>query len=39
MVMRSLDSPQPARVVGKRGGRRGNAANGGRPARSNRAKS
>ncbi len=39
MVMRSLDSPKPARVVGKRGGRRANAANGGRPARSNRAKS
>lgn len=38
MVMRSLDSPKPARVVGKRGGRRANAANGGRPARSNRAK-
>ncbi len=39
MVMRSLDSPTPARVAGKRSGRRADAANGGRPARSNRAKS
>jgi GntR family transcriptional regulator len=37
MVMRSLDSPRPARVAAKRG-RRGSATNGGRPARSNRAK-
>ncbi len=35
MVMRSLDSPKPARVVGKRGSRRASA-NGGRPARSSR---
>jgi GntR family transcriptional regulator len=39
MVMRSLDSAKPARVVGKRGGRRTNAANGGGPARSSRTKS
>lgn len=38
MVMRSLDSPTPARVAGKRGSRRANAANGGNPARSRRAK-
>jgi DNA-binding GntR family transcriptional regulator len=37
MVMRSLESPTPARVVGKRDGRRANAANGGRPAGSRRA--
>ena len=38
MVMRSLDSPTPARVVGKRSSRRANAGNGGRPASSRRAK-
>ena len=31
MVMRSLDSPTPARVVGKRTNRRTSSANGGRP--------
>ncbi len=38
MVMRSLDSPTPARVVGKRGRRAANAGNGGRPASARRAK-
>ncbi len=38
MVMRSLDSPTPARVVGKRGRRAANAGNGGRPASPRRAK-
>jgi len=38
MVMRSLDSPTPAPVVGRKGSRRASAANGGRPARTNRAK-
>jgi GntR family transcriptional regulator len=37
MVMRSLESPTPARVAGKRGQRRRNSANGGRPAASRRA--
>jgi GntR family transcriptional regulator len=36
MVMRSLDSPKPARVVGNRGGRKGGSANGGGPARTKR---
>jgi GntR family transcriptional regulator len=31
MVMRSLDSPTPARVVSRRGSRRANASNGGKP--------
>ncbi len=31
MVMRSLESPTPARVVSRRGGRRANASNGGKP--------
>ena len=38
MVMRSLESPTPARVVGERGSRRTNSGNGGRPASSRRAK-
>ena len=38
MVMRSLDSPTPARVVGERGVRRTGSGNGGRPASSRRAK-
>jgi GntR family transcriptional regulator len=38
MVMRSLESPTPARVVGKRDTRRANSGNGGRPASSRRAK-
>jgi len=37
MVMRSLDSPTPARVAGNRGGRRASAANGAPPAAPRRA--